>query len=82
MIKGEGGGEGGKGHGQKCFPPSVRGPLVFPYFVGKKADFSCNGRKQLEEGKHRADLFVDCNKCKIRVIQKLVYSMHFPFPGT
>ena len=23
---------GGKGHGRKCFPPSVCGPFVFPYF--------------------------------------------------
>ena len=29
FAQGEGGGEGGKGHGRKCPPPSVRGPLVF-----------------------------------------------------
>jgi hypothetical protein len=32
LIKGEGGGEGGKGHGRKCSPPSVSGLLVFPLF--------------------------------------------------
>ena len=33
MIKGEGGEEGGKGHGRKCSPPSVRGPLVSACFL-------------------------------------------------